>query len=89
LKRGVAPDRLVALHDPEMRHGRKSRSHRFDGHKAQVGADTDSQLITTVEVLPGNASDAEQALEAVEASETATVCQEDETAADFGVEWRE
>src|SRR5262249_52174578 len=34
LKRGVAPDRLVSVHDPEMRHGRKSRSHRFDGHKA-------------------------------------------------------
>src|ERR671939_135096 len=52
LKRGVAPDRLVSVHDPEMRHGRKSRSHRFDGHKAQVAADTDSQLITARDVLP-------------------------------------
>jgi transposase len=82
LKRGVAPDRLVSVHDPEMRHGRKSRSHRFDGHKAQVAADTDSQLITAVEVLPGNAPDAEQALEAVEASEAATGCEVDETLAD-------
>src|SRR5436189_4262561 len=63
LKRGVAPDRLISVHDPEMRHGRKSRSHRFDGHKTQVATDTDSQLITAVEVLPGNAPDAEQALE--------------------------
>jgi len=82
LKRGVAPDRLVSVHDPEMRHGRKSRSHRFDGHKAQVAADTDSQLITAVEVLPGNAPDAEQALEMVEASEAATGCQVDQTLAD-------
>lgn len=48
LKQGVAPDRLVSVHDPEMRHGRKSSSQRFNGHKAQVAVDTDSQLITAV-----------------------------------------
>ena len=74
LKRGVAPDRLISVHDPEMRHGRKSSSHRFNGHKAQVAVDTDSQLITAVEVLAGNAPDAEQALKVVEASEVATGC---------------
>ena len=72
LKRGVAPDRLISVHDPEMRHGRKSSSHRFNGHKVQVAVDTDTQLITAVDVLPGNAADAEQALEVVEASEAAT-----------------
>jgi hypothetical protein len=82
LKRGVAADRLLSVHDPEMRHGRKSRSQRFDGHKAQVAADTDSQLITAVEVLPGNAPDAECALEVVEASEAATGCQVVETIGD-------
>jgi hypothetical protein len=75
LKHGVAPDRLVSVHDPEMRHGRKSSSHRFNGHKAQVAVDTDSQLITAVEVLPGNAPDADHALEVVEATEAATGCQ--------------
>ena len=75
LKRGVAPDRVISVHDPEMRHGRKSSSHRFNGHKTQVAVDTDSQLITAVEVLAGNAPDAEQALEVVEASEAATDCQ--------------
>jgi hypothetical protein len=74
LKRGVAPDRLISVHDPEMRHGRKSSSQRFNGHKTQVAVDTDSQLITAVEVLAGNAPDAEQALEVVEASEAATEC---------------
>jgi hypothetical protein len=29
LKQGVAKDRLASVHDPEMRHGRKSSSHRF------------------------------------------------------------
>jgi hypothetical protein len=75
LKRGVAPDRLISVHDPEMRHGRKSSSHRFNGHKAQVAVDTDTQMITAVDVLAGNAPDAEQALEVVEASEVATGCQ--------------
>jgi hypothetical protein len=75
LKQGVASDRLISVHDPDMRHGRKSSSHRFNGHKAQVAVDTDSQLITAVEVLAGNAPDAEQALEVVEATEAATDCE--------------
>jgi DDE family transposase/transposase-like protein DUF772 len=75
LTRGVAPDRLISIHDPEMRHGRKSSSQRFNGHKAQVAVDTDSQLITAVEVLAGNAPDAERALAVVDASEAATGCE--------------
>jgi hypothetical protein len=75
LKHGVARDRLVSVHDPEMRHGHKSSSRRFDGHKAQIAVDTDTQLITAVDVLAGNAPDADHALEVVETSEAATGCQ--------------
>ena len=54
-------DRMMSLHDTKhtkLRHGRKSNSRRFDGHKAAVVVDTDSQLITdTVDVLPGNPAD--------------------------------
>ena len=57
LKEGVSRDRMVSVHDPEMRHGHKSSSKRFDGHKASVAVDTDSQVITAVDILPGNASD--------------------------------
>ena len=67
LKAGVSKDRTVSVHDPEMRHGHKSK--RFDGHKAAVAVDTDSQLITAVDVLPGNAPDNLRALELVEQSE--------------------
>jgi hypothetical protein len=74
LKEGTAPDRLVAIHDPEMRHGRKSAAKRFDGHKAAVVVDTDSQLITAVDVLAGNAPDAVGALALVEQTEQATGC---------------
>ena len=51
LKEGVSRDRMVSVHDPEMRHGHKSSSRRFDGHKASVAVDTDSQVITAVDVL--------------------------------------
>ncbi len=69
LRDGVSRDRILSVHDPEMRHGHKSSSRRFDGHKAAVVVDTDSQLITAVDVLPGNAADDMGALELVEASE--------------------
>jgi len=74
VKDGTAPDRLVSIHDPEMRHGRKSAAKRFDGHKAAVVVDTDSQLITAVAVLAGNAPDHEGALALVEQTEAATGC---------------
>ena len=63
---------MLSVHDPEMRHGRKSSSRRFDGHKAAIVMDTDSQTITAVDVLPGNAPDNLGALELVEASEANT-----------------
>ena len=71
LKDGVSRDRMMSVHDPEMRHGHKS-SRRFDGHKAAIVVDSDSQLITAVEVLPGNAPDNLGALELVEQSEANT-----------------
>ena len=72
LKDGVSRDRMMPVHDPEMRHGHKSSRRRFDGHKAAIVVDTDSQLITAVEVLPGNAPDNLGALELVEQSEANT-----------------
>ena len=72
LKDGVSRDRMLSVHDPELRHGRKSSSRRFDGHQAAIGVDTDSQLITAVAVLPGNAPDNLGALDLVEASEANT-----------------
>ena len=72
LKDGVSRDRMMPVHDPEMRHSHKSGSKRFDGHKAAIVVDTDTQLITAVEVLPGNAADNLGALELVEQSEANT-----------------
>ena len=36
IRNGVAPDRVVSHSDPEMRHGRKSASRRFDGHTSWI-----------------------------------------------------
>jgi hypothetical protein len=82
LRQGVAKDRMPSVHDPEMRHGRKSKAKRFDGHKLQVATDTESQLITAVAVLPGNAADHDEALAVVEESEAQTGCEVEETMGD-------
>ena len=42
LKEGVSRDRMLSVHDPEIRHGRKSSSKRFDGHKTAIVVDTDT-----------------------------------------------
>jgi hypothetical protein len=61
IRQGVAKDRIVSYSDPEMRHGRKSTSRRFDGHKVDLISDEDSELILGVDVRAGNAADGEGA----------------------------
>jgi len=72
LRQGTSAERIVSVHDPEMRHGRKSSSTRFDGHKLAVVADVHSQLITAVDVMAGGAKDQEGSLELVQQSEANT-----------------
>jgi hypothetical protein len=61
IRDGVARDRIVSHSDPEMRHGRKSASRRFDGHKLDVIIDEDSELVLGVDVRAGNAGDGDGA----------------------------
>ena len=82
LRDGVSKDRMLSVHDPELRHGHKSSHRRFNGHKAAIVVDTDSQLITAVDVLPGNAPDNLGALELVEQSEVSTGSVVEETMGD-------
>jgi transposase len=44
LRRGVAPERRSSVADAQLRHGRKSRRHRFDGDQRPVRHDLDSGL---------------------------------------------
>ncbi|MDP1794705.1 MAG: transposase, partial [Acidimicrobiales bacterium] len=48
IARKVARDRVISTVDPEARHGRKSRNRHFDGYKAHLSVDPDSELIDDV-----------------------------------------
>lgn len=82
VKEGTEKDRLISVHDPEMRHGRKSASKTFNGHKAAVAVDMESQLICAVELLSGNAGDQEKALELVHQTERVMEAEVEETVGD-------
>lgn len=57
IRQGVAKDRTVSVHDPEMRHGHKSSGKGYNGHKAHVAVDTESGLVTAIEVTTPGESD--------------------------------
>jgi hypothetical protein len=54
IRDGVAPDRRISVEDPEMRHGRKSKSQTIKGYKTHLGADLDTKLILACAVTPAN-----------------------------------
>jgi len=58
LKKGVAKDRRISIEDPNMRHGRKSRTVKFNGYKRHLLKDLDSGLVRAVGVTPANAPEA-------------------------------
>ena len=55
---GTAPDRVVSTVDPEARHGHKTAAHGFDGYKAHVAVDPDSEVICAAEVSVATVGDA-------------------------------
>jgi hypothetical protein len=59
LRRGVAEDRRVSVTDPEMRHGRKSKSRSFSGFKSHLAADIDTNLVLACDITPANRPEAE------------------------------
>lgn len=54
VREGVAKDRRISIEDAEMRHGRKSKSKRFDGYKRHLAIDLDFGLIIAAAVTPAN-----------------------------------
>jgi hypothetical protein len=61
IRRGVAPERRISVEDGEMRHGRKSKSKRFNGYKRHIAADLDTDLILACAVTPANRPEEEAA----------------------------
>jgi hypothetical protein len=58
IARRVAKDRVISTVDPQTRHGHKTAARSFDGYKAHVGIDPDTEIITATTVSAGNAGDA-------------------------------
>jgi hypothetical protein len=54
IRRGTAKDRRVSIEDPDMRHGRKTKTKRFNGYKRHLALDLDEGLILACAVLPAN-----------------------------------
>lgn len=54
IRKGVAKDRRPSIKDPEMRHGRKTKSKAFNGFKQHVAMDLDRRLILACTVVPAN-----------------------------------
>lgn len=54
IRRGVAEDRQISIEDAQMRHGRKSKTKRFNGYKEHIATDLDSELIRACAITPAN-----------------------------------
>lgn len=54
IRQGVAEDRRISIEDGEMRHGRKSKSKRFNGYKRHIATDLDTKLVVAAVVTAAN-----------------------------------
>jgi hypothetical protein len=64
--RGVAKDRVISTVDVEARHGHKSKNRHFDGYKAHLSIDPDSELIAEIIATPANTHDAKAVADLLE-----------------------
>jgi transposase len=69
---GTAPDRLISVTEPDMRHGRKSAAKRFDGFKVAVSTEAESELILDIQDIPAPGSDGTQLLPTIQRVEQQT-----------------
>jgi hypothetical protein len=66
IRQGTVEERRVSVEDKDMRHGRKSKSKRFNGYKGHIVCDLDTELIVACGITPANRPEAE-AIPALEA----------------------
>lgn len=59
---GTAPERIISITEPEMRHGRKSRAQRFDGFKTAVTTEQSSEMILDIQDMRATGSDGQELL---------------------------
>ena len=57
IKRGTSTNRRISISDPDMRHGRKSKSRVINGYKRHVAVEMSSGIIIATAVRPANESE--------------------------------
>jgi Transposase DDE domain/Transposase domain (DUF772) len=63
---GTAPDRIISVTEPQMRHGRKSKAQHFEGFKVLTATDQESELILDIQDISASGSEGARLLPAVE-----------------------
>jgi len=66
LGEGTAPDRMISLTEPAMRHGHKSKAQRFNGFKTAVATEPESELILDLAELAASRGDGDHLLPTVQ-----------------------
>jgi len=79
---GTAPDRIISVTDPEMRHGRKSKSKRINGFKAIASMDQGSELLLDIADMTAMGSDGAELMEVIGRIEARTGVRVDRVIAD-------
>jgi hypothetical protein len=72
IRQGVAEDRLISVHDSEMRRGHKTQSEAFEGYKFHHTVDAEHGLILAVEVTGANVHDSVPSAPMAERAEAAS-----------------
>lgn len=76
IRRGVAPDRVVSVGDPEMRVGHKSERSYWEGYKAHASVECSYGFLTGVAVSDATAYDGDLAPELLRRQQAAGLCPE-------------
>jgi hypothetical protein len=63
IARRVAPNRIISTVDPHARHGHKTNHRGYDGYKAHIAIDPDSEIITATAVSSPGTGDAVTAVD--------------------------
>lgn len=66
LAEGTAQDRIISITDPQMRHGRKSASRRFDGFKTSVATEPESELILDIADMSASDGDGRELMPTID-----------------------
>jgi hypothetical protein len=66
LGQGTARGRIISITDPQMRHGRKSSAHLFNGFKVSVSTDQHSEMILDIVDVTASGSDGAHLLPIIE-----------------------